>query len=60
MNEIDEMDLLMDKFFESCHDFAKEHIPEEDLDMEWEEFHKKHPLIQEHEFWEEVKKTQEM
>lgn len=40
--------------------YLDEDVPEEDLDLEWDEFHLKHPKIQEHEYDLLVKWTQEM
>lgn len=56
----EEMKKSVEDFFDACERFAKEHTDEEDYFLEWEEFHKKHPLIPQHEYDMGVKKTQEM
>ena len=54
------MDKNINDFFDVCERFKYFYIEEEDLDMEWEQFHSKYPKIEKHEYELMVKKTQEM
>lgn len=59
MSIFDEMDLVVNDFWEAM-PRKEEFVAEEDLDMEWEQFHSKYPKIEKHEYELMVKQTQEM
>lgn len=56
-NEFDEK---LDSLLESASHFIKDYIEEDDYTLDWEDFHKKHPLVLKEDYEMGVKRFQEM
>lgn len=58
VNEFDEK--YIEAFWEATSEIISNYIPEEDYTLDWEEFHKKHPIVLKEDYDMGVKRFQEM
>ena len=56
----EKMDKKLADFYEAASKAMKNYIPEDDYTLDWEDFHKKHPIVLKEDYEMGVKKFQEM